>query len=59
MARDIEEVASHVVDAALRLRVDREFVVPFEFDGERFERGLRVDMLVDDQVVVELKSQGN
>ena len=83
MAIDIEEVAAHVVDAAVKLhvrlgpgllesvyarllaaelerrglRVDRQLQIPFEFDGLRFERGLRLDMLVDEQVVVELKSR--
>lgn len=30
--------------------------VPFEFEGMRFNHGLTVDLLVDQQVVVELKS---
>jgi GxxExxY protein len=38
------------------LRVEPHKVVAFEFDGMRFERGLRVDLLVEDRVVVELKS---
>ena len=38
------------------LKVERNKAVTFEFDGMRFERGLRVDLLVEDRVVVELKS---
>ena len=37
-------------------RVHRQQTVPFEFDGLHFDEGLRVDLLVDDLVVVELKS---
>jgi iron complex transport system substrate-binding protein len=38
------------------LRVERQKAVSFEFDGMRFEDGFRVDLLVEDRVVVELKS---
>ena len=38
------------------LRVKRQMQVAFDFDGMHFEAGLRVDLLVDDVVVVELKS---
>jgi len=37
-------------------RVERQKVVSFEFDGMRFEEGLRVDLLIEGRVVVELKS---
>jgi GxxExxY protein len=37
-------------------RVERQLVVGFEYEGIVFERGLRLDLLVDDLVVVELKS---
>jgi iron complex transport system substrate-binding protein len=36
--------------------VERQKVVVFEYDGLRFEEGLRVDLLVEGCVVVELKS---
>jgi GxxExxY protein len=36
--------------------VVRQKPVPFEFDGLRFDEGFRVDLLVDDRVVIELKS---
>ena len=38
------------------LCVERHRTIPFEFDGLRFDRGLVVDMLVEGQVVVEVKS---
>jgi iron complex transport system substrate-binding protein len=36
--------------------VERQRSVDFEFDGLRFENGFRIDLLVNDCVVVELKS---
>lgn len=38
------------------LKVERQKVVQFEFDGMIFDEGLRVDLLVDNRVVVEVKS---
>lgn len=38
------------------LATQRQKTVPFEYDGMRFDEGLRVDLLVDGRVVVELKS---
>lgn len=38
------------------LRVERQKAVAFEFDGLRFDDGLRVDLLVNEVLVVELKS---
>jgi GxxExxY protein len=38
------------------LRVEREKRLTFEIDGLRFEDGLRLDLLVDGRVIVELKS---
>jgi len=38
------------------LRVERQRVIAFEYDGMRFDEGLRVDLLVEGRVVVELKS---
>ena len=47
LARDLERRG---------LAVERQKMVAFEFDGMRFEEGLRLDLLVDGLVVVELKS---
>jgi GxxExxY protein len=38
------------------LHVERQKQVTFEIDGLRFENGLRVDLLVEGQVIVELKA---
>jgi len=38
------------------MRVERQQVFPFEVDGLRFKEGLRVDMLVEGRIVLELKS---
>ena len=38
------------------LRVERQVVVPIEYDGVVLESGLRIDLLVEDGVVVELKA---
>lgn len=38
------------------LSVDRQVNVPVMYDGRRFNTGLRLDLLVDDCVVVELKA---
>ena len=38
------------------LGVTRQKPVPFEYDGVQFNEGLRVDLLVDDMVIVEIKS---
>jgi iron complex transport system substrate-binding protein len=38
------------------LRVERQKSVAFEFDGIHFDDGLRVDLFVEEIVVVELKS---
>ncbi|MGD9782770.1 MAG: GxxExxY protein [Kiritimatiellia bacterium] len=38
------------------LRVERQKALRFEYDGMAFDEGFRMDLLVEDQVVVELKS---
>ncbi|MCC5815435.1 MAG: GxxExxY protein [Leptospira sp.] len=40
----------------LGLKVDRQKMVRFEYEGLVFEDGLRLDLLVEDKVIVELKS---
>ncbi|HUF49918.1 MAG TPA: GxxExxY protein [Longimicrobiales bacterium] len=47
LARELERRGHHV---------ERQKLVVFEFDGVVFEEGLRIDLLVDRLVVVELKS---
>ncbi len=38
------------------LKVERQKVVAFEYDGMRFEEGWRLDLLVENRIIVELKS---
>ncbi|MGX2030033.1 GxxExxY protein [Methylocaldum gracile] len=83
--RDVEEVASMVVDTALQLhrdlgpgllesvyeavlarmleqrglRVERQKPVPIDYQDIRLDEGFRLDLLVDGQLIVELKSVEN
>ncbi|QDT62028.1 hypothetical protein SV7mr_45690 [Stieleria bergensis] len=55
----MESVYEVVLARALErrgLRVQRQKTVEFEYDGMLFQEGLRIDLLVEDCVVVELKS---
>src|SRR5690606_29907496 len=55
----LESVYTSMLARALQrqgLKVEREKVVVFEFDGMQFNDGLRIDLLVNDALVVELKS---
>jgi GxxExxY protein len=38
------------------LKVDRQVVVPIEYRGIRFEEGYRLDLLVEDIIIIEIKS---
>jgi GxxExxY protein len=38
------------------LSVDRQVPVSIEYDGIRFEEGFRADLIVDDKVIVEVKT---
>ena len=38
------------------LKVERQVPVPIEFEGIRFEEGFRADLIVEEAVLVELKS---
>ncbi len=38
------------------LKVERQKRVVFEFDGMQFDEGLRIDLFVEETIVVELKS---
>ena len=55
----LESVYSTLLKGMLEKRglmVEREKKVTFEFDGVRFEDGLRLDLLVENRAIVELKS---
>jgi len=38
------------------LRVRRQVPIPIEYDGLKFDEGFRADLLVEDSIIVELKS---
>ncbi len=40
----------------LRLKVERQAAVPLEYEGLRFEEAFRADMIVDERIIVEVKS---
>ena len=50
-----EVVLSHELEKR-GLKVERQRPIPIEYDGIRFEEGFRADLIVEDCVVVELKS---
>lgn len=55
----LESVYEMILAAALERRgykVDRQMPVDVEFDGLRFAGAFRVDLFVDDRLVVEIKS---
>lgn len=83
--RDVEEVATIVVDTALQLhrdlgpglletvyeavlakmlesrglKVERQKSIPIHYLDIKLEEGFRLDLLVDDQLIIELKSVEN
>lgn len=38
------------------LKVERQVSIPFEFDGIQFDEGFRADLIIEDKVLIELKS---
>jgi GxxExxY protein len=55
----LESVYEIVLARTLEKRglvAERQKIISFEYDGIRFEDGLRIDLLVEGRVVVELKS---
>ncbi len=38
------------------LRADRQVAIAIEFDGVKFDEGLRADLIVEEKVIIELKS---
>ena len=55
----LESIYVKCLERALRIRghkTDREVTVPIEYMGLRFEESLRIDLLVDDCLVVEAKA---
>ena len=55
----LESVYETLLEMRLRrrgLKVERQKTVVFSYEGIEFNEGLRLDLLVEDRVVVELKS---
>lgn len=38
------------------LKIDRQIVIPIEFRGIKFDEGFRADLIVENKVILELKS---
>lgn len=58
----LESVYEAVLSRALErrgLQVQRQQIIRFEYDGMIFDEGFRADLIVDQRVVVELKSVEN
>ncbi|MCX6982628.1 MAG: GxxExxY protein [Verrucomicrobia bacterium] len=58
----LESVYEIVLAHELRkqgVRVERQVAIPILYDGLRFDEGFRADLIVEDKVVVELKSVEN
>ena len=55
----LEKVYQKLLVAELTERginIEEEVSIPFEYRGLKFDEGLRVDLVVEDKVIVELKS---
>ena len=58
----MESVYETVLTKLLEARgykVEQQKIISFDFEGMHFDNGLRVDLFVDDRVVIELKSVEN
>lgn len=58
----LESVYETVMDVELRrrkLQVRRQVVIPITYEGVVLEEGFRADLIVEDKVIVELKSVEN
>jgi len=53
-----EVILAHALDRR-GLKVDRQVPVPIAFDGIKFDEGFRADLIVEDKVIIELKSVEN
>jgi GxxExxY protein len=55
----LESAYEYCLDHSLRssgMRVERQLALPIHFEGERIDGGYRIDLLVEDTVVVEVKA---
>jgi GxxExxY protein len=51
-----ETIMEHELITKHHLKVKRQFPIPVIWDGTRMEIGFRVDLLIEDKLIVELKS---
>ncbi|HSY47612.1 MAG TPA: GxxExxY protein [Thermoanaerobaculia bacterium] len=56
LLESVYEVVLARVLSARGFQVERQKPICFEYDGIVFEDGFRIDLLVDEQVIIELKS---
>lgn len=59
MLESVYEAVLSVKLSKKNLKVKRQVPVTFEYDGITFKDGFRLDLLVEDKVVIELKSVEN
>ena len=55
----LESVYEVILDHALQkkgLKAERQVPIPIQFDGIRFDEGFRADLIVENKLIVELKS---
>lgn len=55
----LESVYQNLLFASLQrqgLRVEREWPVSFDYDGMHFADAFRIDLLVENQLIIEIKS---
>jgi len=55
-----ESVYEAVMTRALTkrgLEVKRQYPIPVSYDGEEFDEGFRADLIIENKVIIELKSQ--
>ncbi len=58
----LESVYETVLAKRLRkagLQVERQVLIPIELDGEIFDEGFRADLIVENKIIIELKSIEN
>ncbi len=53
-----ETLLAHRLESA-GLSVQRQVSIPFQFDGITFDEGFRADIVIEDKVILELKSVEN
>jgi GxxExxY protein len=57
---DVDAISADVVDEAIRIhrgyKIDRQKPVDIRFDGMTFAAAFRVDIQIDDSLIIEIKS---